>query len=78
MRMLPPIAVLVPMYVLFSKFGLTTTRSSVVLAYTTFSLPLVVWIMRGFFEDLPRELEESAWVDGASRYRGVPATSCCR
>jgi multiple sugar transport system permease protein len=68
MRMLPPIAVLVPMYVLFSKLGLTTTRFSVVLAYTTFSLPLVVWIMRGFFEDLPRELEESAWVDGASRY----------
>ena len=67
MRMLPPIAVLLPMYVLFSKLGLTTTRFSVILAYTTFSLPLVVWIMRGFFEDLPRELEESAWVDGASR-----------
>ena len=69
MRMLPPIAVLVPMYVLFSKLGLATTRFSVVLAYTTFSLPLVVWIMRGFFEDLPEELEESAWIDGASRYR---------
>ena len=69
MRMLPPIAVLVPMYVLFSKLGLATTRLSVVLAYTTFSLPLVVWIMRGFFEDLPEELEESAWIDGASRYR---------
>lgn len=69
MRMLPPIAVLVPMYVLFSAVGLTTTRSSVILAYTTFSLPLVVWIMRGFFEDLPRELEESAWVDGATRLR---------
>jgi multiple sugar transport system permease protein len=68
MRMLPPIAVLLPMYILFSKLGLTTTRFSVILAYTTFSLPLVVWIMRGFFEDLPRELEESAWVDGASRY----------
>jgi multiple sugar transport system permease protein len=68
MRMLPPIAVLVPMYVLFSKLGLATTRFSVVLAYTTFSLPLVVWIMRGYFEDLPIELEESAWVDGASRF----------
>ena len=68
MRMLPPIAVLVPMYVLFAKLGLAHTRLSVVLAYTTFSLPLVVWIMRGFFEELPRELEESAWVDGASRF----------
>ena len=69
MRMLPPIAVLVPMYVLFSKLGLATTRFSVVLADTTFALPLVVWLMRGFFEDLPTELEESAWIDGASRYR---------
>ena len=68
MRMLPPIAVLVPMYVLFSKIGLTTTHLSVVLAYSTFALPLVVWIMRGFFEDLPKELEESAWIDGASRF----------
>jgi multiple sugar transport system permease protein len=68
MRMLPPIAVLIPMYVLFSRLGLSTTRFSVILAYTTFSLPLVIWIMRGIFEDLPRELEESAWVDGASRY----------
>lgn len=69
MRMLPPIAVLVPMFVLFNKLGLTNTRLSVVLAYSTFSLPLVTWVMRGFFEDLPRELEESAWVDGASRYQ---------
>jgi ABC-type glycerol-3-phosphate transport system permease component len=69
MRMLPPIAVLVPMYLLFNKVGLATTRLSVVLAYTTFSLPLVVWIMRGYFEDLPVELEESAWIDGASRFR---------
>ena len=68
MRMLPPIAVLVPMYVLFSKLGLATTRFSVVLAYATFALPLVVWLMRGFFEDLPVELEEAAWIDGASRY----------
>ena len=64
MRMLPPIAVLVPMYVLFSKLGLATTRFSVVLADTTFALPLVVWLMREFFEDLPAELEESAWIDG--------------
>jgi multiple sugar transport system permease protein len=68
MRMLPPIAVLVPMYLLFNKVGLATTRLSVVLAYTTFSLPLVVWIMRGYFDDLPVELEESAWIDGASRF----------
>jgi multiple sugar transport system permease protein len=68
MRMLPPIAVLVPMYVLFSAIGLATTHLAVVLAYSTFSLPLVVWIMRGFFEDIPPELEECAWIDGATRF----------
>jgi multiple sugar transport system permease protein len=66
---LPPIAVLVQTYVLFSKLGLATTRFSVVLADTTFALPLVVCLMCGFFENLPAELEESAWIDGASRYR---------
>src|SRR4051794_4754387 len=51
-RMLPPIAVLVPMYVLMSKAGLLNGRLAVILAYTTFSLPLVVWVMRGYFEEL--------------------------
>ncbi len=68
MRMLPPVVVLLPMFILFNRLGLTGTRIAVMLAYTTFSLPLVTWIMRGFFEDLPRELDESAWVDGGSRY----------
>jgi multiple sugar transport system permease protein len=73
MRMLPPIAVLVPMFILFSKIGIGTTYLSVILAYTTFALPLVTWIMRGFFEEMPRELEESAWVDGASRFTAFRA-----
>ncbi len=68
MRMLPPIAILLPMFVLFNKLGLINTHLALILAYTTFSLPMVTWIMRGFFENLPRELEECAWVDGASRY----------
>jgi multiple sugar transport system permease protein len=68
MRMLPPIAILVPLYALFYKVGLANTRTAMVLAYTTFSLPLIVWIMRGFFEDLPQELEEAARVDGATRF----------
>jgi multiple sugar transport system permease protein len=69
MRMLPPIAVLVPMFMLFDWVGMTNSRTSVALAYTTFCLPLVVWVMRGFFEQLPVELEESAAIDGASRFR---------
>ncbi len=67
MRMLPPIAVLIPLYALFNKAGLVNTRTGLVIAYTTFSLPLIVWIMRGFFEDMPHELEEAARVDGATR-----------
>lgn len=68
MRMLPPIAVLLPMYVLLRQLGLLDTYLGLSLAYTTFSLPLVVWIMRGFFEGLPKELEESAMIDGCSRF----------
>jgi multiple sugar transport system permease protein len=67
MRMLPPIAILVPLFALFNKAGLANTRLALVIAYTTFSLPLIVWIMRGFFDDLPHELEEAARVDGATR-----------
>ena len=68
LRMLPPIAVLIPMYVIMRSVGMLGTRTGLVLAYTTFSLPLVVWVMRGFFEGLPRELEESAEIDGCSRF----------
>ena len=55
MRMLPPIVVLLPMFVMLNRLGLTNTRTAVILAYTTFSLPLVTWIMRGFFADLPQD-----------------------
>ena len=68
MRMLPPIAVLIPMYMLFDALGIRNTRASVALAYTTFSLPVVVWVMRSVFQELPKEIEESATVDGASRW----------
>jgi ABC-type glycerol-3-phosphate transport system permease component len=68
LRMLPPIAVLVPMYVMMRSIGLLDTHLGLAVAYTTFSMPLVVWIMRGFFEELPKELEESAEIDGCSRF----------
>lgn len=68
MRMLPPIAVVVPMYSLFQRYGLVDTYTGIILAYTTFTLPIVIWILRDFFGQFPRELEESAWIDGASRW----------
>lgn len=69
MRMLPPITLLLPMFVIFNSIGIANTRLGVVLAYTTFSLPVAVWILRGYFMNLPRELEECAWVDGAGCWR---------
>jgi multiple sugar transport system permease protein len=66
-RMAPPISVVVPMFLLFTYFGITDTMLSVILAHTTFNLSLVVWMMRGFFADIPREIDEAAMMDGHSR-----------
>jgi len=66
-KMLPPLAILFPLYVLFTKLGLIDTRISLVIIYMTWILPLSVWMMRGFIEEVPVELEEAAMIDGCSR-----------
>ena len=70
-RILPPIAVAVPLYVLFQQIGLLDSLFALVITYIATNLPIVVWLMRDYFASLPRELEESASVDGASVYRIV-------
>jgi multiple sugar transport system permease protein len=70
-RILPPIAVAVPLYVLFQQIGLLDSIVALVITYIATNLPIVVWLMRDYFASLPRELEESASVDGASVYRIV-------
>jgi multiple sugar transport system permease protein len=70
-RILPPIAVVVPMYVLFQQVGLLDSLAALVITYVATNLPIVIWLMRDYFSSLPRELEESAAVDGASVYRIV-------
>jgi multiple sugar transport system permease protein len=67
LRILPGIAFLVPLFVIYREFGLINTRAGIVLAHIIIVLPLVIWIMAGFFEDIPRELEEAALIDGCSR-----------
>jgi len=66
-RMFPPIVTAVPVFLLMRDVRLLNTITSLVIVYTAFNLPFVVWMMRGFFQELPRELEEAAMVDGDSR-----------
>ena len=66
MRMVPMVAVVVPMFIIFSNLGLLDTKASLIIAHTAFKLPVTIWLLRGFFADIPRELEDSARVDGCS------------
>ncbi|HKP37283.1 MAG TPA: carbohydrate ABC transporter permease [Pyrinomonadaceae bacterium] len=66
-RMFPAIVTAVPLFLIMRNVGLVNTRLSLVIVYTAFNLPFVVWMMRGFFAEVPRDLEEAAMVDGDSR-----------
>jgi multiple sugar transport system permease protein len=64
-RMLPPAALLIPMYVLFNTFHLIDTVWALIIVYMTVNIPLCVWVLRSFIREIPFELEESAQIDGA-------------
>ncbi|MEM8748869.1 MAG: carbohydrate ABC transporter permease [Pseudomonadota bacterium] len=66
-RILPPIVVVIPIYVMFQAVGLLDTHLALILLYAVANLPIVVWLMHDFFANLPIELEESAQLDGATR-----------
>jgi ABC-type glycerol-3-phosphate transport system permease component len=66
-QMLPPPLLVIPLFVLFRDMRLLNTFSGLVVSYTTFTLPLCVWLLKGFFDSVPTELEEAAMVDGCSR-----------
>ena len=68
-RMLPPIVTVVPLFLMMRDIGLLNSLLALVILYTGFNLPFVVWMMRGFFAEIPPELEEAAMIDGASRGR---------
>lgn len=68
-RMIPPIAAIVPLFMLFEQFRLLGTFAGLILAHTAFKLPVTIWLLRNFFLDVPRELDDSARVDGGSTLR---------
>jgi ABC-type glycerol-3-phosphate transport system permease component len=65
----PAIATVAPLYLIVRALGLRDTWGALVLADTSFALPLALWLITGFVRELPREIEEAAWVDGAGRVR---------
>jgi multiple sugar transport system permease protein len=70
-RMIPPIAIVFPIFLLFAMIGWVDTFHGLILLYTAFNLPYVIWMMRGYFEDVPIELEESALIDGCTRWQAL-------
>jgi multiple sugar transport system permease protein len=68
-RMIPPVALVVPLFLILEQCGLINKRLGLILVYTAFNLPFVTWMMRSFIQEIPVDLEESAMVDGASRLR---------
>ncbi len=67
-RILPPIVVVIPIYMMFQAVGLLDTHLALITVYAVANLPIVVWLMHDFFANLPIELEESAQLDGATRF----------
>jgi len=66
-RMFPAIVTAVPLFLMMRDLRLLNTKAALIIVYTGFNLPFVVWMMRGFFAEVPRDLEEAALVDGDSR-----------
>jgi multiple sugar transport system permease protein len=66
-RMMPPIAVAIPIYLMFRELGLSDTKLGMILLYTAVNVSLAVWLLKGFIDEIPREYEEAALVDGYSR-----------
>jgi len=67
----PPVVFIVPLYVIYEHIGLLDTYQGLIAAYETGLLPFTIWLMRVYFADIPRELDEAAWLDGCSRLRAL-------
>ena len=68
-RVLPPVAFTIPLYIMFNRIGVLNTKLPVMLACVLINVPLIIWFLISFFQDLPEEIEESAKVDGATEWQ---------
>jgi multiple sugar transport system permease protein len=66
-RMMPPIAVAIPIYLMYREIGLSDTKLGMILLYTAVNVSLAVWLLKGFIDEIPREYEEAAMIDGYTR-----------
>jgi multiple sugar transport system permease protein len=67
-RLLPPIAIVIPIFLVAQQLGLLNTLLSLIIVYATFNVTIVVWMMESFFREIPIDLEEAAMVDGDTRF----------
>ena len=68
-RMMPPIAVAIPIYLMYRQLGLSDTALGMILLYTAVNVSLAVWLLKGFIDEIPREYEEAAMIDGYTRFQ---------
>jgi multiple sugar transport system permease protein len=71
LRMLPAIALIIPLYIMYKLLGLTNSYMGLVIVYTVLYVPFAVWLLVGFLRDFPVEIEEAALIDGCSRLRAL-------
>ena len=68
LRMMPPLTLIVPLYLLFRLSGLGGSYVGIILVYTAFNLPFSIWMLRSFLDELNTQIEEAAWLDGCSHF----------
>jgi multiple sugar transport system permease protein len=68
-RMMPPIAVAIPIFLMYRELGLSDTHLGMILLYTAVNISLAVWLLKGFIDEIPREYEEAALIDGYTRFQ---------
>ncbi len=68
-RMMPPIAVAIPIFLMYRKLGLSDTHVGMILLYTAVNISLAVWLLKGFMDEIPLEYEEAALIDGYTRFQ---------